>query len=55
MFPKAANHNDDKLEEISWDDFFAKFDESGLALVYQDHTASGEKSNFNKLVKREGK
>ncbi len=42
-----------KLEEISWDEFFEKFDENGLALVYQQETAKGERSNFNKLVKRD--
>ena len=42
-----------KLEEISWDEFFEKFDEQGLALVYQEKTAEGQKSNFNKLVSRE--
>ncbi|WP_437736143.1 hypothetical protein [Sorangium sp. So ce1335] len=40
------------LEEISWDDFFAKFEESNLALVYQETTADGQQSNFNKLVSR---
>ena len=54
-FPKAKNANDSKLQEVSWDDFFEKFDRSGLALVYQDVTADGEKSNFNKLVYPEGK
>lgn len=39
-----------KLEPISWDDFFKKFDERGLAFVYQEKTAEGKKSNFNKLV-----
>ncbi len=43
----------DSLEHIEWDEFFEKFDESRLALVYQDHTASGEKSNFNKLISRD--
>lgn len=43
------------LQEISWDDFFQKFDANNLALVYQDETAGGQKSNFNKLVKREAK
>ena len=41
------------LEPISWEDFFAKFDERGLALVYQEETAGGQKSNFNKLVSAE--
>lgn len=38
------------LEPISWEDFFQKFDERGLALVFQEETAGGQKSNFNKLV-----
>jgi hypothetical protein len=41
------------LEPISWEDFFNKFDERGLALVYQEETAGGQKSNFNKLVSAE--
>lgn len=49
-FPGATNANDSALKEISWDEFFEKFDASGLALVYQEETADGEKSNFNKLV-----
>lgn len=50
MFPDAPNANDDALEEISWDEFFEKFDASGLEFVYQDKTAAGEQSNFNKLT-----
>ena len=42
----------DSLEEISWDEWFEKFDENDLALLYQDQTADGKKSNFNKLVSR---
>ena len=41
----------DSLEEISWDEWFEKFDENGLALIYQEKTAEGQTSNFNKLVK----
>ena len=43
----------DSLEEIEWDQFFEKFDEQGLALLVQDKTARGQKSNFNKLVSRQ--
>ncbi len=43
---------EDKLAEISWEEWFEKFDESKLGLLIQEETASGEKSNFNKLVKR---
>lgn len=53
QFPRAAKKNDSALREISWDEFFEKFDESDLALVYQEKTASGRKSNFNKLVHEE--
>ena len=44
---------EESLEEISWDDWFEKFDERGLALLVQETTAEGQKSNFNKLVSRE--
>lgn len=43
----------DSLEEISWDEFFEKFEDSQLALVYQEETADGGQSNFNKLVARD--
>ncbi len=43
----------ESLQEISWDEFFEKFDESDLALVYQEKTSTGERSNFNKLVRRD--
>ncbi len=44
---------EDKLQPIDWDDWFEKFDERGLALLHQETTAKGQKSNFNKLVSRE--
>ena len=37
------------LEEISWEDFFETFEESGLAFLYQDK----EESRFNKLIQRD--
>jgi hypothetical protein len=40
------------LEPISWEEFFEKFEESKLALVYSAH-AHGHRSNFNKLIARE--
>jgi len=49
-FPGYSGGN--SLEEISWEDFFEKFEESELALVYQEKTAAGERSNFNKLISR---
>src|SRR5579863_3319180 len=41
------------LEEISWDEWFDKFDERNLALLYEEETAGGERSNFNKIVSAE--
>jgi hypothetical protein len=52
-FPGAPGARDENLQEISWDDWFRKFDESGLAFLHEETTASGQRSNFNKLVKRE--
>ena len=39
---------DGGLEPITWEEFFAKFEESNLALLYE-HTPN---SRFNKLVRR---
>lgn len=43
----------ESLEPISWEEFFETFEDSQLALVFQEETESGQKSNFNKLVMRE--
>jgi hypothetical protein len=52
-FPEhEGSKEDDELEEITWDEFFDKFDEKRLAFVYQDRTATGEPSRFNKFVSR---
>ena len=44
---------DESLQPISWEEWFKAFDENKLALLVQEETATGEKSNFNKLVSRE--
>ncbi|WP_029586813.1 hypothetical protein [Bradyrhizobium sp. URHD0069] len=44
---------EEALEEISWDEFFKKFDEAGLAFLYQDKTKDGEVSRFHKFVARD--
>ena len=49
-FPKAKNRNDDSSKQIEWDQFFEKFDENGLSMVFQEKTAGGARSNFNKLI-----
>lgn len=42
-----------KLEPITWEEWFEKFDENNLALLYQDQTAGGDRSNFNKIISAE--
>lgn len=44
---------EESLQHITWDEFFDKFDERNLALLYQEETAGGERSNFNKIVSAE--
>jgi hypothetical protein len=43
---------DEALEELSWEEFFEKFDEKELALLYQEKTKDGQLSRFNKFVSR---
>jgi hypothetical protein len=43
---------DEKLEEISWEEFFEKFDREKLAFLYQEKTAKGETSRFHKFINR---
>ena len=42
-----------KLEEISWDEFFKAFEENNLAFLYQEETKDGKQSRFSKLVDRD--
>jgi hypothetical protein len=44
---------EDSLESISWEEWFQKFEDGNLALVFQETTGEGERSNFNRLVKRD--
>ena len=50
-FPGGAGN--DRLEEISWDEWFKKFDENKLAFLYQEKKADGSDSTFFKLVNRD--
>ena len=45
---------DEKLEEIPWEEFFATFEDRGLAFLHQDKTKDGSESRFFKFVRREG-
>ncbi len=43
---------DEDLQKISWEEFFKKFDESGVAFLHQDETKEGKQSRFFKFVSR---
>lgn len=43
---------EDKLEELSWDAFFEKFEKEELAMLYQEETKDGSTSRFAKFVAR---
>lgn len=46
---------DPALEPVSWDEFFAKFDEKNLTFLYVDRTADGEMSYMNKFIYEGGR
>lgn len=50
-FPGGAG--EDRLEHVSWDQWFEAFEANNLAFLYQEEKASGEDSTFFKLVNRE--
>lgn len=51
-FDEPGGDDDDRLEDISWDEFFDKFEESKLAFLHQDTTSGGQESRFFKFVSR---
>jgi hypothetical protein len=53
-FPEGHDGEEDdaNLEEISWEEFFESFDQKRLAFLYQERTAAGEQSRFNRFVSR---
>lgn len=44
------NEPDQKLKQVSWDEFFRVFDDRGLDFLYQDKTDDGKQSRFFKFV-----
>ncbi len=38
-----------ELQDVSWDEWFAAFDERGLNFIYQEQTTDGRQSNFFQL------
>lgn len=50
---RISFRDDPSLEIIGWEDFFDKFEEAGLAFLYQERAKDGKTSRFFKLVERE--
>ncbi|MGZ8995070.1 MAG: hypothetical protein ACXW25_05980 [Rhodospirillales bacterium] len=48
----AFQDDKESLDDVTWDELFAKFEESKLAFLYQEQTKDGEVSRFFKFVKR---
>ncbi|NUO50756.1 MAG: hypothetical protein HOV80_18040 [Polyangiaceae bacterium] len=44
---------EERLEHVSWDDWFQTFDDNALAVLYQEEADDGSTSLFSKLVKRD--
>jgi hypothetical protein len=44
---------EERLQEISWDEWFEKFDKENLAFLYQEETKDGGQSRFFKVVSRD--
>ena len=44
---------EERLEKISWEEFFAALDQNKLAFLYQNQLESGETSRFSKLIDRD--
>lgn len=50
---RIAFREDPSLQTIDWEEFFEKFEDEGLAFLYQEKTKDGKISRFFKLVERE--
>ena len=46
----GANYHNRNLTEVTWEDFFAKFDLFGLAFVFQNITEEGDRSSRNEIL-----
>jgi len=44
----------EEYEKLTWDQFFAKFDQAHLAFMYEERTVTGELSSFFKFISRNG-
>ena len=50
----GGRDEDDRLEDVGWDAFFATFDDSDVDFLYQERTSDGSVSRFHKFVRADG-
>jgi len=43
---------EESLKQITWEEFFAKFEKERLAFLYQEETQENDTSRFSKLINR---
>jgi hypothetical protein len=51
-FDEPGGDDDDRLKEVSWDEFFEIFDESDLSFLHTEETHEGGTSRFFKFVRK---
>src|SRR5436190_16178007 len=44
---------EESLQQITWEQFFEKFEKERLAFLYQEETGEGNVSRFSKLINNE--
>jgi hypothetical protein len=49
MFDFPPHGDDDRLRQVSWEEWFETFDRRGLNLLFQEKLADGRQSNFFRL------
>jgi len=42
-------YSGDRLQEVTWDEWFRTIDERGLRFIFQEHKKDGSQSNFFRL------
>jgi len=52
-FDEPGGDDDERLKEVSWEEFFQVFDDSDLDFLYSEQTAEGRTSRFFKFVREE--
>jgi hypothetical protein len=48
-FDFGGDSENDRLQHVSWDEWFRTFDERELRFIFQEHRSDGSESNFFRL------